>query len=85
MLTERQALGPLFTALDTFRRAQGEGLGMLGFGPAEHTYRVVASSPLWQLRHYAGPAAGPTVLIVAAPIKRPYIWDPAPSLSAIWA
>ncbi len=56
---------------------------MLGFGPAEHTYRVVASSPLWQLRHYAGPAAGPTVLIVAAPIKRPYIWDLAPSVSAV--
>jgi polyhydroxyalkanoate synthase subunit PhaC len=35
------------------------------------------------VRDYGGRAAGPPVLIVAAPIKRPYLWDLAPSVSAV--
>ena len=35
------------------------------------------------MRDYAGRPASPPLLIVAAPIKRPYIWDIAPSVSAI--
>ena len=76
-------LSLLFTAIDSIRRTQGEGLGLLGFGPVEHSHRIVASGSLWRLRHYAGPDVGPTLLIVAAPIKRPYIWDLAPSVSAV--
>lgn len=36
------------------------------------------------MREYAeGEGEGPAVLIVAAPIKRPYIWDIAPSVSVV--
>jgi len=36
------------------------------------------------LRRYGGDAAsGPVVLIVPAPIKRPYIWDLAPEVSVV--
>ena len=58
---------------DAVRRAQGNMLEVLGFGPAECAYRVLASAPYWRLRDYGGPAR-PPVLIIAAPIKRPYIW-----------
>ncbi len=73
----------MFALTDTLRRAQGEALGLLGFGPTECRYRILASGPRWRLRDYAGPVAGPSLLIVAAPIKRPYIWDIAPSASAV--
>jgi polyhydroxyalkanoate synthase len=43
----------------------------------------VASGTHWRLREYADHDASPPLLIVAAPIKRPYIWDLAPSVSAI--
>ena len=36
-----------------------------------------------RLRRYAGPEVGPSVLIVASPIKRPYIWDLSPDVSAV--
>jgi polyhydroxyalkanoate synthase len=72
-----------FTLLDTLRRAQGNALGALGLGPAECDYRVLASGPHWRLRAYSAARRGPPVLIVAAPIKRPYIWDVAPTRSAI--
>jgi polyhydroxyalkanoate synthase len=73
----------MFTAADAIRRTQAEALRVIGFGATECKYRVIASTPLWRLRHYAGPEEGPNVLIVAAPIKRPYIWDLAPSASAV--
>lgn len=72
-----------FTLMDVLRRAEGEALGRVGFDPQECAYRVVSSGPFWRLREYAQPHAGPCVLIVAAPIKRPYIWDLAPAISAI--
>jgi polyhydroxyalkanoate synthase len=43
----------------------------------------MASGSHWRLRDYGGKPAAPTLFIVAAPIKRPYIWDLAPSVSAI--
>lgn len=73
----------MFGLTDTLRRAQGEALGAFGFGPAECRYRVLAAGRRWRLRAYAGAAAGPPLLIVPAPIKRPYIWDLAPSVSAV--
>jgi polyhydroxyalkanoate synthase len=72
-----------FLLVDDIRRAQGKALGALGFGPDECDYEVTASGPLWRLRRYPGGDAGPVVLIVPAPIKRPYIWDLAPSASAV--
>jgi polyhydroxyalkanoate synthase len=72
-----------FAVMDTLRRAQGDALGSLGLGPAECGYRVPASGRHWRLRAYGAAKRGLPVLIVAAPIKRPYIWDLAPARSAI--
>jgi polyhydroxyalkanoate synthase subunit PhaC len=72
-----------FTAMDTLRQAQGDTLGALGLGPAECNYRVLAAGPHWRLRGYLTAGQRLPVLIVAAPIKRPYIWDLAPTRSAI--
>ncbi|MGI9382078.1 MAG: alpha/beta fold hydrolase [Methyloligellaceae bacterium] len=76
-------LTPLFAWADIVRRSQGEVLRAFGYGPEECSYRVLASGAGWRLRHYDGPAAGPALLIVAAPIKRPYIWDLTPSVSTV--
>jgi poly[(R)-3-hydroxyalkanoate] polymerase subunit PhaC len=73
----------LFFMGDLLRRAQGQTLEVFGFGPQECPYEVVASGAFWRLRNYGKPADAPSVLIVAAPIKRAYIWDLAPSASAI--
>ena len=72
-----------FSWTDFLRRAQGDAFGALGLGPNECPYRVVASGSHWRLRDYADCDASPSLLIVAAPIKRPYIWDLAPSVSVI--
>jgi len=63
-----------FEKADVLRRAQGHTLQAVGFGPEECPYRVVASGPFWVLRDYGEYSATQCVLIVAAPIKRPYIW-----------
>jgi poly[(R)-3-hydroxyalkanoate] polymerase subunit PhaC len=76
-------LVPMLQLMDSLRRAQGNALEMLGFGPTECGYRVLASAPRWCLRDYAGGGSGPAVLLIPAPIKRPYIWDLAPSASAV--
>jgi polyhydroxyalkanoate synthase subunit PhaC len=72
-----------FSALDAFRRMQGDVLALFGFGPSESPYRVVASASHWRLREYGSTHRSCSVLIVAAPIKRPYIWDLTPAASAI--
>jgi polyhydroxyalkanoate synthase subunit PhaC len=68
---------------DSLRRAQGDTLEWLGFGPHECEYHVISSGPHWRLREYACQHADAAILIVPAPIKRPYIWDLAPSVSAV--
>lgn len=72
-----------FAMLDTLRRAQGDLAALRGPPRAEQAYRVIASGQHWRLRDYGGRPAAPPLLVVAAPIKRPYIWDLAPSVSAI--
>jgi len=72
-----------FELADAMRRAHGDILDLLGFGPDECAYRVRAATRYWQLRDYGGPTTQQPVLIVAAPIKRPYIWDLTPATSAI--
>ncbi len=62
---------------------QGAWLGTLGFGPEEAAHDVIASGPLWRLRRYRRADSGPVVLLVPAPIKNPYIWDLAPSVSVV--
>lgn len=71
-----------FLLMDAGRRAQGEFLGGLGLGPVERRYEVVASEPGWRLRDYGGGMRAP-LLVIASPIKRPYIWDLGPGVSAI--
>lgn len=75
-----------FAVIDVLRRTQGNTLGAFGLSPTECPYRIVASGQQWRLRDYAEHEASSSflsLLIVAAPIKRPYIWDLAPSTSAI--
>lgn len=71
----------MLQAVDALRRAQGKALESLGFGPDECSYRILTTGPCWRLRDYGG--RGPAVLMVPAPIKRPYIWDLAPSVSTV--
>lgn len=73
----------LFSASDLFRRAQGRAFEAFGLGPQESPYEVVGSGAFWRLRDYGKSRLAQPVLIVAAPIKRPYIWDLTPSTSAI--
>ena len=73
----------IFAAADSLRRLQGNVLDLFGLGPSECAYRVIASGPHWHVRAYAGLGDGPAVLIVAAPIKRPYIWDLASGISPV--
>lgn len=73
----------LWALADSLRRMQADALGRLGFAPAECRYSIVATGRDWRLRHYLGGGPGPLVVIVAAPIKRPYIWDLTPSTSAV--
>jgi polyhydroxyalkanoate synthase len=70
------------STLDSWRRAQGELLAAAGFGPSECAYREVASGTHWRLRDYGG-AGGFPLLVVAAPIKHPYLWDLTPAVSAV--
>jgi polyhydroxyalkanoate synthase subunit PhaC len=78
-----KSLIDIFDAMDAARRAQARALTSLGIGPIETEFRILASGAGWRLRAYSGRTDGPAVLVVAAPVKRPYIWDLAPSLSAI--
>jgi polyhydroxyalkanoate synthase len=73
-----------FELLDGVRRAQGAALDALGLGPIETPYETVLSEPGVSLRRYGrGSDGGPAVLLVPAPIKRPYIWDLAPDVSVV--
>jgi len=72
-----------FSIADILRRAQGHAFGAFGLDPNECPYQVVASGPFWRLRDYTKHDTAQSLLIVAAPIKRPYIWDLAPTASAI--
>ena len=80
-------LGALLRAqygvLDSVRRMQGDALSAFGLGPNECPYRVIASGQHWRLRDYSDSPASHGLLIVAAPIKRPYIWDLTPSISPL--
>jgi len=68
---------------DLLRCAQGRTLEAFGLGPRESPYDILASGAFWRLRDYGKPTPAQPVLIVAAPIKRAYIWDLAPSASAV--
>jgi polyhydroxyalkanoate synthase len=73
-----------FEALDSARRMQGMALDALGFGPSEAPYATIFRNAGANLRRYGtGTEPGAAVVIIPAPIKRPYIWDLAPGASAV--
>jgi polyhydroxyalkanoate synthase subunit PhaC len=73
-----------FEEFDRWRRMQGMVLDAMALRPPETPYHVVHSAAGVALRRYGSDSqAGPLVLIVPAPIKRPYIWDLAPEVSAV--
>jgi len=73
-----------FGWMDVLHRAQGNALAAIGFASRERPYQIIASAPHWRLRDYGGQkSAAVSLLVVAGPIKRPYIWDLSPSRSAI--
>jgi polyhydroxyalkanoate synthase subunit PhaC len=76
-------LRAFFTVADVLRRAQSGALEAFGLGLQESPYQIVTTGSYWCLRDYVTRSTSPSLLIVAAPIKRPYIWDIAPSVSAI--
>lgn len=76
----------LFEQLDRLRRLQGAAFDAIGLGPVETPYRAVYDGAGVRLRRYGTPdGRGPLILIVPAPIKRPYIWDLAPDTSVVRA
>jgi polyhydroxyalkanoate synthase len=82
----RSALGPARAALssvDAFRRIQGRLLDRAGLAPQPVPSRIELTTPAFRLRSYEAVANRPPVLIVAAPIKRAYIWDLAPHASPV--
>lgn len=75
---------PLFEQLDRLRRAQGAMLDTIGWRPREAPYRIVHEETGVALRRYEGGAErSPVVLMVPAPIKRPYLWDLDPEVSVV--
>lgn len=74
----------VFELMDRVRRAQGAALDAFGLGPIQTPSETVLSEPGVSLRrYYTGRADGPAVLLVPAPIKRPYLWDLAPEVSVV--
>ena len=72
-----------FAMMDILRRALGHALGAFGLDPDECPYRIAGFGPHWRLRDYGGDDRSLSLLIVATPIKRAYIWDLAPFVSAV--
>jgi polyhydroxyalkanoate synthase len=80
-----QAWTSAFEVADALRQAQAAALSSFGLGPVERPFRIVARGPFWHLREYLECRHGPAVLVVATPIKKPYLWDLAPRASALRA
>lgn len=74
----------MFMLLDEARRQAGRALDAAGLGPVEAPFREIWAAPAARLRAYHdGADAGPALLIVPAPIKRPYVWDLLPEVSVV--
>jgi len=70
-----------FDINDILRRAQGDVVGAFGLDPQESPHQIITSGAHWRLRDYGGNDRSRSLLIIAAPIKRPYIWDLTPSIA----
>ncbi len=73
--------------LDEARRQAGHTLDRVGLGPVEAPFRVAAEMLGARLRAYhptgVAEPGSPVLLIIAAPIKRAYIWDLQPEVSVV--
>lgn len=69
---------------DQSRRREGVWLDKFGLGPRETPFRVALVKPGVRLKKYGACSGnGPILVIVGAPLKRPYIWDLQPQSSVI--
>jgi polyhydroxyalkanoate synthase len=74
----------IWQRVDHSRRQQGRLLDALGLGPQETPYRLARTEPGVILKAYGQEqATGPVLVIVGAPLKRPYIWDLMPGASVV--
>jgi len=74
----------MLRASDMLRRSAGAALDQLKWGPVETEWEATGSEPGYTLRgYYSRNSDGPPVLIVPAPIKRPYIFDLLPRVSVV--
>jgi poly[(R)-3-hydroxyalkanoate] polymerase subunit PhaC len=71
-----------FIVADGLRRFYGEALD-LWLARSETPSELVLERPGVRLRYYGEEGNHPPLLIVPAPIKKPYIWDLTPSLSVV--
>jgi len=80
----QNSMFPMFFMSDALRRSLGSLFDGAGLAPQQASWRVVLDQSDFRLRRYGrqGGTAGP-VLIVPAPIKRPYIFDLLPEVSII--
>src|SRR4051812_27600664 len=75
-----------FRRIDQVRQWQGRMLDGFGLGPVETPCRIALETPGVRLMAYGPTQSGAgrgALLIVPAPIKRPYIWDMAPDVSVV--
>lgn len=74
-----------FSLIDGVRRQAGCWCDAMGIGKHETPFIIAAEMNGARLRLYRAEAAttGPTLLIVPAPFKRPYIWDLHPDRSVV--
>jgi polyhydroxyalkanoate synthase len=73
-----------FVAVDEMRRWYGRGLD-LWLARTETPSRVVLERSGVKLHDYGHEENCPSLLIIPAPIKKPYIWDLMPSVSVVLA
>ncbi|HEU4505544.1 MAG TPA: hypothetical protein VFR79_11965 [Nitrospira sp.] len=73
-----------FVAVDEMRRWYGRGLD-LWLARTETPSRVVLERSGVKLHDYGHEENCPSLLIIPAPVKKPYIWDLMPSVSVVLA
>ena len=73
-----------FAAADEMRRWYGRALD-LWLARTETPSRLVLERSRVKLRDYGDEGNRPSLLIIPAPIKKPYIWDLTPSVSVVLA
>jgi polyhydroxyalkanoate synthase len=83
-MPEQTLIASMLRASDGLRRLAGLVLDRLHMGPVETDWNRMLSERGFVLRRYANATPdAPPVLIVPAPIKRPYIFDLLPPVSVV--